>query len=163
MFLNMNTQLSSRLCCSFLTIIILVYKKRHICQTFTFMNCHHLISILPMICLCLIINICTWQCPQIHTQSLKLISEVDLLFANSEGDECEKLVKYIDWFARKTSKLVNKFAAAKYILLKHDYMFKALRRWSNDKFNRMNIIEDIANQIKSYIDKFLDTKAKGCI
>jgi len=155
--------LPSRLYCSFSMILILVDNHRHVCQTFIFMDCCRLISIVYMICLCFIINLCTWQCLHIHTQSLKLIFTIHLLFVNSERDGREKLVEYIDWFTRKTSKLVNNFAATKDILLKYDYMFKDLNALLDDKFTSMNINENIANQIKSYIEKFLSAKAMGCI
>ena len=66
--------------------------------------------------------------------------------------------------ARKAPKLAHKFAAAKDVLLDHDYMFKDLNALSNVKFKDMNISDDVANQIKSYTEKFLDdAKTKGCI
>ena len=79
----------------------------------------------------------------------------------SEGDGCEKLIEYINWLTRKTSKLAHKFAAAKDIILERDFTFKDLPKLSDARYDAMQISDGIAYQIKSYTVKFDEAKAKG--
>jgi hypothetical protein len=72
----------------------------------------------------------------------------------SEGDQAERLMDYVEWLARKTPSQAELFIECKEALRTGGHTFKTIKDVTDAQFDKMNISDGIAMQLKTHLRKF---------
>lgn len=79
----------------------------------------------------------------------------------SDIDNVERMIEYLDWLAKRTSTQSAMFVEAKDALILAGHTFETVGMLSDEKYEKLGIVEGIAFQIKTQIARFKRAQAKG--
>ena len=95
------------------------------------------------------------------TPSSKAFVELRSSSLPSDVDNVERMVEYLHWLAKRTPTQSTMFMEAKEALILAGHTFEAVGLLSDEKYEKLGIIEGIAFQIKTQVARFKRAQAKG--
>jgi len=79
----------------------------------------------------------------------------------SDVDNVERMIDYLDWLAKRTSTQSAMFLEAKEALILAGHTFETVGMLSDEKYEKLGIVEGIGFQIKTQMARFKRAQAKG--